>query len=101
MNHWHHLQTIESLAAGVNVYCEKPMTKTVEEAFDEERVWQSMQRPIDVFSNPDRQGVGGITEAKGCDSEKLIRSSHSRCKSNSTEPAGLKTGRLTSAIRND
>ena len=37
-DHWHHKQTIDALNAGLNVYCEKPMTKTVEEAFNVEKV---------------------------------------------------------------
>ena len=28
-DHWHHKQTIDALKADLNVYCEKPMTKTV------------------------------------------------------------------------
>ncbi|MEM9645739.1 MAG: Gfo/Idh/MocA family oxidoreductase, partial [Planctomycetota bacterium] len=39
-DHWHHKQTIDSLKAGLNVYCEKPMTKTVEEAFHVEKEWK-------------------------------------------------------------
>jgi len=39
-DHWHHKQTVDSLKAGLNVYCEKPMTKTVEEAFSVEKNWR-------------------------------------------------------------
>ena len=38
-DHWHHRQAVDSMKAGLHVYCEKPMTKTVEEAFDIEKVW--------------------------------------------------------------
>src|SRR5712692_601572 len=30
--HWHYQMTIDALATGKNIYCEKPMTKTVEQA---------------------------------------------------------------------
>ncbi|KAA1260254.1 Inositol 2-dehydrogenase [Rubripirellula obstinata] len=47
-DHWHHKQTIDSLAAGLNVYCEKPMTKTVEEAFSVERSWNKSGKVMQV-----------------------------------------------------
>ncbi len=47
-DHWHHLQTIDSLKAGLNVYCEKPMTKTVEEAFNVEKVWKETGKVMQV-----------------------------------------------------
>ncbi|QDS92864.1 Inositol 2-dehydrogenase [Roseimaritima multifibrata] len=39
-DHWHHKQTVDALNAGLAVYCEKPMCKTVEEAFDVEATWK-------------------------------------------------------------
>ncbi|MEM9588211.1 MAG: Gfo/Idh/MocA family oxidoreductase [Planctomycetota bacterium] len=39
-DHWHHKQATDSMKAGLHVYCEKPMTKTVEEAFDVEKIWK-------------------------------------------------------------
>jgi predicted dehydrogenase len=47
-DHWHHKQIIDSLAAGLNVYCEKPMTKTVEEAFNVEKTWKTSGKVMQV-----------------------------------------------------
>ncbi len=47
-DHWHHKQTVDSLKAGLHVYCEKPMTKTVEEAFDVEKVWKESGKVMQV-----------------------------------------------------
>ena len=47
-DHWHHLQTIESLNKGLHVYCEKPMTKTVEEAIDVYRTWKKSGKVMQV-----------------------------------------------------
>ena len=38
-DHWHHKQIIDCLEAGLHVYCEKPMTKRVEEALDVVDAW--------------------------------------------------------------
>lgn len=47
-DHWHHKQTVDSLKAGLNVYCEKPMTKTVEEAFSVEKQWKESGKVMQV-----------------------------------------------------
>ena len=47
-DHWHAKQTIDALNAGLDVYCEKPMTKTVEEAIDVMRTWQKSGRVMQV-----------------------------------------------------
>ena len=47
-DHWHHRQAVESLQAGLNVYCEKPMTKTVQEAFDVEKTWRQTGKVMQV-----------------------------------------------------
>lgn len=47
-DHWHHKQTIDALAAGLNVYCEKPMTKTVQEAFNVEAKWRASGKVMQV-----------------------------------------------------
>ena len=47
-DHWHHRQVIDSLAAGLHVYCEKPMTKTVEEAIDVMKKWKESGKVMQV-----------------------------------------------------
>ena len=47
-DHWHHLQTIDALKKGLHVYCEKPMTKTVDEAVDVYRTWKESGKVMQV-----------------------------------------------------
>ena len=47
-DHWHAKQTIDSLNAGLHVYCEKPMTKTVTEAIDVMKAWQKTGKVMQV-----------------------------------------------------
>ncbi|WP_437205996.1 Gfo/Idh/MocA family protein [Planctomicrobium sp. SH664] len=55
-DHWHHKQIVDCLNAGLHVYAEKPMTKTVEEALDVVKVWNKsgkvMQVGVQGSSNP-------------------------------------------------
>jgi predicted dehydrogenase len=39
-DHWHARQTIDALRAGKHVYCEKPMTHTIQEALDVVQAWK-------------------------------------------------------------
>jgi len=47
-DHWHAKQTIDALNAGKHVYCEKPMTHTVEEAFEVVKNWKATGKVMQV-----------------------------------------------------
>ena len=47
-DHWHHRQTSDALNKGLHFYCEKPMTKTVEEAVDVYRTWKKSGKVMQV-----------------------------------------------------
>lgn len=47
-DHWHARQTIDALKAGKHVYCEKPMTKYVEEAMTVVDTWKSTGKIMQV-----------------------------------------------------
>ena len=47
-DHWHHKQVIDSLNAGLNVYCEKPMTKFVNEALGIVDLWKKTGKVMQV-----------------------------------------------------
>jgi len=47
-DHWHARQTLDSLAAGKHVFCEKPMTHTTDEAQEVIRAWKSSGRVMQV-----------------------------------------------------
>jgi len=47
-DHWHAKQTIDSLQAGKHVYCEKPMTHSVEEALAVVEAWKKSGKVMQV-----------------------------------------------------
>ncbi len=47
-DHWHAKQSIDALKAGKHVYCEKPMTHTIDEAFAVLDTWRSTGRVMQV-----------------------------------------------------
>ena len=47
-DHWHAKQAIDAMEAGLNVYCEKPMTHTIEEAVNVVRTWQKTGKVMQV-----------------------------------------------------
>ena len=47
-DHWHAKQTIDALNAGKHVYCEKPMTHTIQEAFDVVKAWKATGKVMQV-----------------------------------------------------
>ena len=47
-DHWHHRQIVDSLNKGLHVYCEKPMTKTVDEAIDVYKTWKKSGKVMQV-----------------------------------------------------
>ncbi len=47
-DHWHSTMTIAALKAGKNVYCEKPMTHTIQESQDVVKAWKETGRVMQV-----------------------------------------------------
>jgi len=47
-DHWHARQTIDALQAGKHVYCEKPMTHTIQEARDVVAAWKKSGKVVQV-----------------------------------------------------
>ncbi len=66
-DHWHAVQTIEAIQAGKHVYCEKPLTYTVEDGLAIGSAAESGDKAIQVGS----QGISTKTQKKA---KELIRS---------------------------
>lgn len=47
-DHWHAIQILDALNAGLHVFCEKPMTKTLDEALAVMRRWQETGKVMQV-----------------------------------------------------
>ena len=47
-DHWHAKQTIDAMNAGLHVYCEKPMTHSVQEALDVVATWKKTGKVMQV-----------------------------------------------------
>src|SRR5207248_2796337 len=66
-DHWHARQTLDALAAGKHVYCEKPMTHSIEDAFRVADAWRSsglvMQVGVQTTSLPAWDAVREQIEA--------------------------------------
>jgi predicted dehydrogenase len=65
-DHWHARQTIDSLRAGKHVYCEKPMTHTIQESQDVVAAWQSAGKIMQV-------GVQGTSDGRWKAANEFIR----------------------------
>lgn len=66
-DHWHAKMSIDAAAAGKDVYCEKPMTKTIEEA---QAVVDAMQKYNRVMT----VGVQSMAEPRWRSANELVRS---------------------------
>lgn len=64
--HWHAQLALEALDAGLHVYCEKPMTHTVDEAFEVVEKAQSTGRKLQV-------GVQGMSDDSYASAHEAIR----------------------------
>ena len=47
-DHWHALQTLDAFDAGLHIFCEKPMTKTLDEALQVMRRWRETGKVMQV-----------------------------------------------------
>lgn len=65
-DHWHAKMTIEALEAGQHVYCEKPMTHTIQEAQDVVAAWKKTGKIMQV-------GVQGTADRRWKAANQFIR----------------------------
>lgn len=68
-DHWHAKQTLEALQAGKHVYCEKPMTHSVEEALEVMRTWKSSGRVMQVGVQSTQLPVWQDARQRICDGQ--------------------------------
>ncbi len=68
-DHWHARMAIDALAAGKDVYCEKPMTRTIEEAHAIVDAWKKTGRVMSVgvqsMADPTWQKANDLIRAGG------------------------------------
>jgi predicted dehydrogenase len=68
-DHWHAKQTVDALRAGKHVYCEKPMTHSVEEALEVLRVWKDSGRVMQVGVQSTQLPVWHDANRRICDGQ--------------------------------
>jgi len=68
-DHWHAKMTIEALEAGKHVYCEKPMTHTIQEAQDVVAAWNKTGKIMQV-------GVQRTSDGRWKAANEFIREGH-------------------------
>jgi predicted dehydrogenase len=68
-DHWHARQTLDALAAGKHVYCEKPMTHSVQEALDVLKAWKDSGRVMQVGVQSTQLPVWGDARDRICDGQ--------------------------------
>ncbi len=68
-DHWHAKITIAALQAGKAVYCEKPMTHTIQEAQDVVAAWKKSQKVMQV-------GVQGTSDGRWKAANQFLREGH-------------------------
>ena len=65
-DHWHATQTLDALKAGKDVYCEKPMTHSVEEALAVHDAWKKSGRVMQVGVQSTSLPVWGAINERIC-----------------------------------
>jgi predicted dehydrogenase len=68
-DHWHARQTIDALNAGKHVYCEKPMTHSVDEAISVYRTWKESGRVMQVGVQSTSLPVWNDVRRRLCDGQ--------------------------------
>jgi predicted dehydrogenase len=68
-DHWHAKQSIDALQAGKHVYCEKPMTHSVEEAIAVYKTWKNSGKVMQVGVQSTSQPVWNDVRRRLCDGQ--------------------------------